>query len=218
MTLFHNRAARLLTLLLVVQGGAYYAVALRQETASPATPLSDFTRQSKEWMTVKEYEIDKETQTVLRADDTLNRSYINLVSRKQASLFIAFFKTQRYGQAPHSPKNCLPGSGWEPKEAGTIQIDVPDWQTPITINKYIVARGDQQTVVFYWYHSHSRVIASEYFAKMWLVLDAIHYRRSDTSLVRVLIPVGDDHADAAVQTGVDFIRALFPDLVHWFPQ
>ena len=51
---------------------------------------------------------------VLRADDTLNRIY--RLRAASSYLFIAYFKTQRYGQSPHSPKNCLPGSGWEPVE------------------------------------------------------------------------------------------------------
>src|ERR1039458_6324331 len=104
----------------------------------------------------------KEVQDVLRADDTLSRDYVNLAATAKASLLIAFFKTQRYGQAPHSPKNCLPGAGWEPTESGTIRIAVPEWQEPIVVNRYVVAHGEDKVLAIYWYQGRHRVIASEY--------------------------------------------------------
>ena len=126
---------------------------------------------------------------MLKADDSLNRVYISPERNAGASLFIAFFRTQRYGQSPHSPKNCMPGAGWQPMEDTKISIAIPGRDTPIVINKYVIAHGDEQSVVLYWYQSHNRVIAGEYSAKFWLVADAIRYSRSDTALVRVIVPV-----------------------------
>ena len=125
---------------------------------------------------------------MLKADDTLNRVYVSPDAKTTASLMIAFFRTQRYGQSPHSPKNCLPGSGWQPIEDQKLAIDIPGRDAPIVINKYVISHGDEQAVVLYWYQSHNRVIAGEFAAKFWLVADAIRYSRSDTALVRVNRP------------------------------
>jgi hypothetical protein len=48
-------------------------------------------------------------QDVKIDQDTLNRVYLSRERNASAFLFVAFFKTQRYGQAPHSPKNCPAG-------------------------------------------------------------------------------------------------------------
>jgi EpsI family protein len=161
--------------------------------------------------------MEKEIQDVLKADDTLNRVYVNPSRTDFAFLFVAYFKTQRYGQAPHSPKNCLPGSGWEPVETGRETINVPGWNAPIVTNRYVVEHGDEKSVVLYWYQTHSRIIASEYWAKFWLVVDSIRYRRSDTALVKIVVPVRDNNIGAATATGVQLIQAVFPSLLRQLP-
>jgi len=215
--ILRGKYARLLTIVLVVQGGVYYGVRSRSELIPALLPLSLFPVQLGGWQMAKDYPIDKETQDVLRADDTLSREYVNLPAAVSASLFIAFFKTQRYGQAPHSPKNCLPGAGWEQIESGTISIAVPEWEGPIVVNRYFVAHGEDKVLAIYWYQGHHRVIASEYSAKFWLVMDAIRYNRSDTSLVRVTVPVRDNDTDTATKTGVAFVQTLFPALLKHLP-
>jgi EpsI family protein len=215
--IWHGKYAGLLTIVLVVQGAAYYGVMSRSELTPPAAPLALFPVQLGAWQMAREFTIDKETRDVLRADDMFSRDYVDLPAGTDASLLIAFFKTQRYGQAPHSPKNCLPGAGWEPTENGTLSIAVPVWQDPIVVNRYVVAHGEDKVLTIYWYQGRNRVIASEYWAKFWLVMDAIRYRRSDTSLVRVMVPVRDNDTDTATKTGVAFVQALFPALLRQLP-
>ena len=66
-------------------------------------------------------------------------------------------------------------------------------------------------MTLYWYQSHNRVIASEYSAKFWLVADSIRYHRSDTSLVKVVVPVRNNDAETATRTAVEFVQAIFPE-------
>jgi EpsI family protein len=208
---------RILALALLLQAVAYYAVASRQEMTPPVTALSEFPRAYNGWKMEHEYPIEKEVQDVLRADDTLNRVYVNSRQTDSASLFVAFFKTQRHGQTPHSPKNCLPGSGWQPTEDGKISVSVPGRAAPIVVNKYVIERGEHRSLVLYWYQSHNRVIAGEFAAKLWLVADAIRYRRSDTALVRVIVPVNKTDA-VAEATALEFVAASYPEIVGRLPQ
>jgi EpsI family protein len=208
---------RVLALLLTLQAAAYYAVASRSEIIPEILPLTTLPASSGQWTAVREFPIEKETQDVLRADDTLSREYVHGANSQHAGLFIAFFKTQRFGQAPHSPKNCLPGSGWEPAEDSKLPVSVPGQDMPIVVNKYVVARGENKTVVLYWYQSHGHVIASEFAAKFQLVADAVRYRRSDTALVRVMVPV-QDSVEAAEKTAVVFTQAVYPDIAARLPQ
>src|SRR3982751_2840167 len=124
MELLKRRPARILTVLLLLQAVAYYAVASRRDIIPNVAPLSMFPAVFQGWNLEHEFPMDEEVQKVLRADDTLNRVYVNPATRTSASLMIAFFCTQRYGQSPHSPKNCLPGSGWQPIEDTKISVDV----------------------------------------------------------------------------------------------
>jgi len=217
MNLLSSRYARAVTVFLLVQGVVFYAVGLRAETTPPVVPLSTLANQLGSWQLYKEVQIDQETLDVLKADDTLNRVYVDPAKSASAFLFVAFFKTQRAGQSPHSPKNCLPANGYEPLESGPLEVAIPGRETPIVINRYLTARGDEKSVTLYWYQSHDRVIAGEFAARFWLIADSIRFRRSDTSLVKVVVPVRNNDADAATRTGVEFVKTLFPPLARQLP-
>jgi EpsI family protein len=214
-----NRTTVALTALLGLQGISYYATAARPELTPNPPPLSAFPQRVGAWQSIQDAPLEPEVLDVLKADDTLNRVYAKPGVNAPAYFFIAFFKTQRTGSTPHSPKNCLPGSGWEPIEKpGLVSIDVPGRSTPLVANRYVVARGDDKSVTIYWYQSHDRVIASEFAAKFWLIADAIRYRRSDTALVKVVIPVTEGSAQTATDEGVQFVRAAYPAVAAQLPK
>jgi len=216
MSWIRNRYVGILTLVLVVQTTLFYA-ASRGERVPASQPLDLFPAQLGNWREAQDYPIEQEIRDQLNADDLLNRLYTDPQSSVGAALFVAYFKTQRTGQSPHSPKNCLPGSGWEPDATGFLDVAVEGQPEPIRINRYVVSHGDQKSVVLYWYQSQRRVIASELSAKFWLVMDSIRYHRSDTALVRVTVPVVNNGQDAATQIGVSFVRMVFPVLKGYLP-
>jgi len=215
--MIRGRYAIALTVLLLLQGGFYYGVALRDEAGPVVGPLSAFPTVSGPWRMYKDVPIEKEVQDVLRADDTLNRIYVGPESNSAAFLFIAFFKTQRSGQTPHSPKNCLPGAGWEPMESAPVTITVPGRAQPVIANRYVVERGDDKSVVLYWYQSHNRIIAGEFEAKFWLIADSIRYHRSDSALVKVVVPANGGDTEAATKHAVDFVQSVFPAISKQLP-
>jgi EpsI family protein len=222
-----NKYARALTAALLLQIFAFYAVARRTEIVPVVGPLSRFPADFGRWTALRDFPTDPETQAVLRADDVLSRQYVDTTRARTCNeanhwsclvLFIAFFKTQRYGQAPHSPKNCLPGAGWEQVSAERPAITVPGESHPIVINNFVTEHGEDKSVSLYWYQSHQRIIASEFSAKFYSIVDSIRYHRSDTAIVRVIIPVAGGNIDAAVQTGYAFVRAIFPALLRQLPE
>jgi len=212
-----NRYTLVLTAVLALQAGFFYAVAGRPENVPAVAPLATFPASGGGFSMVKDVPLNQETRDLLRADDTLERVYVDTARGNRAVLFVAYFKTQRYGQSPHSPKNCLPGSGWEPISTDRPGIAVPGWSTPIVVNRYVVELGGEKSVILYWYQSHSRVIASEYSAKFWLVADALRYHRSDTALVRISVPADGGDVDGASSVAVRFAQAMFPQLLKHMP-
>lgn len=209
--------SRVLTLALVVQAVLVYTLS-RGEAAPHMRPLSTFPSSISGWMVTNEGVIEKEVLDVLRADDVVNRVYTRAGSGESVSFFVAYFKTQRAGQAPHSPKNCLPGSGWVPSESRVVSVPVAGRPEPLEVNRYVVARGGAKSVVMYWYQSRGRVVASEYKAKIYLVLDSIRYHRSDTALVRVVVPVNGRGEEAATRTATNFIQTIFDPLRSQLPE
>lgn len=216
MSWIRNKYAGILTLVLVVQAALFYA-ALHGERVPAGQPLDMFPARLGSWHELQNYPVEQEIKDQLKADDLLNRLYGDPESHAGAGLFVAYFKTQRTGQSPHSPKNCLPGSGWEPEATGLLDVAVEGQPEPIRINRFVVSHGDEKSVVLYWYQSPRRVIASEFSAKFWLVMDSIRYHRSDTALVRVTVRVANNDADAATRIGVSFVGTVFPVLKGYLP-
>ncbi len=219
MTPKSSRYARIASALLLLQIFAFYAVASRAENTPLVGPLSMFPSAFSGWSAIRDYPIEQETLDVLRADDTLDRLYAEPATGRAAILFIAYFKTQRYGQSPHSPKNCLPGAGWEPVPGMSSResLAVSGEKQPILINKFVTEHGEDRSVTLYWYQSHGRVIPGEFSAKFWSIADSIRYRRSDTAIVKVTVAVNDGNVDAATRAGYDFVRAVFPRLLVQLP-
>src|ERR1051326_1164057 len=176
----------ILTIVLFRQAGVFYGFS-RGEKVPNYRPFETFPEKINGWKLDQRVVIDQDTKNVLRGDDYISAWYSDPAGR-DAELFVAFFKSQRYGQAPHSPKNCLPGSGWVWTVSDEIPVSVPGRAEPITVNRYIISRGELKSVVLYWYQSRDRVVASEYKAKVFVVADALRYNRTDTSLVRVVVP------------------------------
>jgi EpsI family protein len=209
------KPALIVTLVLFTQAGVFYGFA-RSEKTPDYRPFNTFPEQLNGWKLAQKGVITDDVKTVLRGDDYISAWYSDS-SDRIADLFVAFFKSQRYGQAPHSPKNCLPGSGWIWTVSDEIPVSIPGRAEPIKVNRYIIAKGDAKSVVLYWYQTRDRVVASEYKAKIFVVADAMRYNRTDTALVRVVVPVRDGKEQVAEATGVDFIKAFFSTLRSYLP-
>lgn len=156
--------------------------------------------------------IDPDVATVIGADDYINREYRG--SEQPIELYFGYYKDQRSGDAIHSPKNCLPGQGWEPVRSALVQIGSPGH--PALVNEYIVEQGQERDLVLYWYQTHRRTIASEYWAKFWLVDDAVHERSTDGALIRIWTTAEDGEAKAKGR-GIDFARRVYPQISGFLP-
>jgi EpsI family protein len=166
----------------------------------------------------RDVRVDPRYVDALKADDMLTRSY-TATGLPTVWLYVAYFESQRQGQTIHSPKNCLPGSGWTQKESRRETIDVGDGQQ-VNLNRFVVEKGFDHQLVLYWYQSHGRMVASEYVAKMDMVADAIKLNRTDGALVRVSLPIEDSDVGGteAERTAREFVGQIYPILKEYIPQ
>lgn len=124
-------------------------------------------------------------------------------------IYVGYYARQTQGKTIHSPKNCLPGSGWEPLASRVATIATP--AGPITVNRYLLKNQDQQAVALYWYQGRGRVEANEYVVKWDLLRDAALHHHTEEALVRVVVPVIGDE-DAAFKIAAQVAAALATSL------
>jgi EpsI family protein len=158
---------------------------------------------------------DPQTEGVLRADDYLSRNYA-LPDGRTASFYVGYYASQRTGATYHSPLNCLPGSGWEMDEAASVTIQPANGEPAFEANRYIVQNGDDKQLLIYWYQGRGRKVASEYWGKIYTVVDSVRLRRSDGSMVRVMMPIGRSE-EATLKAAVDLAAQIAPALPEFVP-
>lgn len=176
----------------------------------PVQPLDRLPMMISDWSGQRLADVDEASKRILGADDYLNRRYAR--GEGAVDLFVAFYAGQRQGDAIHSPRNCLPGAGWRPVSQTTVPFTAADGET-VTVNRYLIEKGPDRRVVYYWYHGRGRVVANEYVNKAWLVVDAMRTGRSDGALVRAMTPATvEGERDAK-----SFVQALFAPLTQVLP-
>jgi EpsI family protein len=178
--------------------------------------LKDFPKQIGVWeQTGGDEQFNKETLAVLRASDYLLRSYRNADGRV-VNFYAGYYASQRDGATYHSPLNCLPGSGWVMSEPGRITI-TPKGRPAFVVNKYLIQNGDHKELLVYWYQGRGRSVASEYWGKVYTVVDSVRMRRSDGAMVRITTTVNGSDA-AAVQAAIDLAASLAADSSTILPE
>jgi len=181
------------------------------------SPLSSFPRTLGPW-TSTDIPLAEDVRDVLGPGDFLLRGYSDRADGRGVNLFIAYFPSQRTGDTIHSPKNCLPGSGWTPVRSDRVTIAVRG-RAPFVANRYVIAQAQQRQLVLYWYWAHNRAVASEYAAKFYLISDSIRMRRTDGSLVRVTTPIAENESiESAQQTLLSFSSDVVPLLNTYVPR
>jgi EpsI family protein len=203
----------LIVAVLMVAAAGYLRVVSAADLVPEASGLSALPLQIEAWHGRDLGRLDQDTEAVLQADNYLLRRYTR--AGVPVDLFVAYYATQRSGHTIHSPLNCLPGTGWEwvDRRRGRISVGAG---RDIDINANIARKNGEQDLVYYWYQSHGRAIASEYRNRLLLVRDALTVHRSDGALVRVTaqaLPRTERSTDLTA-----FIRALYPVLARHLPE
>jgi EpsI family protein len=209
--------------LLMLGGAAYIAGASEAEAVPPRESFDAFPRVIGHWTGRDAPAFSEEILDFLGADDYVNRIYSS--PQGPVALYIGYYGSQREGDTIHSPLNCLPGAGWQPVSKQYIDVTVPasgarSADAGIRVNQVVVQKGLDRQTVLYWYQSHSRVVANEYWSKLFMVYDALRLNRSDAAMVRIVSPMigTDGDGDAlAVDRAKSFVTAMFPLLEKFLP-
>lgn len=176
--------------------------------AALARPLSAIPLELDGWRGEDDPPLRQEVVASLGATAHLARTYRR--GSRSANLFVAYYANPRAGETMHSPKHCLPGGGWEPIELATLPLETQ--QGRVEINKYVLYRAGDQSIVLYWYQTPQRVIASEYTSKLWLVWDTLRRKPTGSSIVRITLP----GRPGALEDGLELAASAVREVAHCY--
>lgn len=138
---------------------------------------------------------------------------------------VSYYDRQTQGKTIHSPKNCLPGAGWEVLRGSTTKVVANG--TAYDVNRFVLKNGAAVAVAYYWYQGRGRVVASEYRVKWNLLHDAAVLGHTEEALVRIVVPVragqggvnlnSDRSFAAANALGTEIAALLITDVTKVLP-
>jgi EpsI family protein len=154
----------------------------------------------------------------LKLDDYLLSDYV-VASQPPINLYVAYYGSQRKGDAVHSPRSCLPGGGWEVQEFGQRQIPGVRYNgQPVIVNRAVVELGEQRSLVYYWFVQRGRILTNEFAVKWYLFWDSMTKHRTDGALVRLVVPLprasGEVEGDRELAAFVGAVSNALPEYVR----
>ncbi|VVS93984.1 exosortase C-terminal domain/associated protein EpsI [Desulfoluna spongiiphila] len=209
----HGRMVCLVLVMLVA------AVAIRGMHLTESVPLKQsfeaFPMEIGPWIG-ETSRFDEKIYEALGVDDSILGTY-RTARGDAVQLYIGYYHSQKKGDLIHSPKNCMPGSGWAITHSSLEEVGGTGPGDTFQAIKLFIENGGERHVVLYWFQSRGRIISSEYMQKIYLVVDSIFKRRTDGSFVRLISPVRGGDADAATQQLKAFAHDLAPVLHAYLP-
>lgn len=208
----YQRTITIIFIFLITAGLTGFAS--HSERIAPNKPFSDFPLSIDQWKGVKG-ELDQKIFNILGVEDYLIADY-RKDSKEWVNLYVGFYQSQKEGDIIHSPKNCMPGSGWKIIDTSIEPVLMEQTGNSMNVIKLMLQKGTKKQIVFYWFQSRGRIITSEYMQKIWLVIDSITKHRTDGSFVRMISPVVIDE-QTTIQVLKNFVNKAFPILNEHIP-
>lgn len=198
--------------LLCVAGIISSLVSARPETSQPRPHFAEFPTRIGEWRGQSSL-LDPETEKALALDDYLLADYYRR-NGEAVNFYVAYSASQRKGDSLHSPRNCIPGSGWQISEYRQIKSVYGG----LPVNRVVIKKGPAKQLVYYWFDEQGQDFANEYWARFYRLTDSILENRTDAALVRLVTDIKPDEseldADRRLQS---FMQAALPALEKFVP-
>jgi exosortase D (VPLPA-CTERM-specific) len=202
-------------LVLLCAGGiGAYAISGRQEIIPERRRFVEFPIRIDDWRGEPSV-LDPGTEKVIKVDDYILSDY-SRANGDAVNLYVAYYASQRSGESPHSPTVCIPGGGWVITKVQEVNYVERGKTQPL--NRVVINKGPDRELVYYWFDERGRIITSEYWAKIYLLIDAIEKNRTDGALVRLTTPIkrseSEEDADRRLES---FMSSALPRLAAFLP-
>lgn len=161
--------------------------------------------------------MDPSVAEVLNADDTIVAN-VSTEDGRYFNIYLAYLLERGDGRAWHSPRQCIPGGGWQIASHDVLKNTIADG-TVINYNRLVIENRNHRQVVYYWYDQRGRDIANEFVMKIWLIYDSLTRKRGDGALVRLITPVTSEGGiEAADRLLLDAMARIEPVLPKYIPE
>lgn len=205
---------RFIVLYILIALAAVY-VYTRSEVAVPVNqPLSEFPQRAGDWVMTGQARFDERVLAVLLPTDYLSRSYAN-ESGERVSLYIGYHGGGPDSGPIHSPKQCLPGSGWNRLHAESRDLQVASGS--MSYVQAVYQKDTQKQMFLYWFQVRDRFLTNEYFLKLAMAKNSFLSNRRESSFIRLSVMVDESEAEAR-RVGEDFIQAFLPAIREFLPE
>ncbi len=206
------------SLLVLIGVATSYALPQRVELQQARADFSTFPMSLGSWQG-EGGKIESIYLDVLQLDDYILADY-HRPAQPGVNLYVAYYATQRKGQATHSPRTCIPGGGWQIVSLDRYAVaNVTHNGRPLMVNRTFIKMGDYRQLVYYWFEQRGRDLTNEYAVRWYIFWDALTRNRTDGALVRLTteVPVGEDIADADRRLA-EFAQIASPQLKEFVPE
>jgi exosortase D (VPLPA-CTERM-specific) len=189
----------------IVAGGLLAVAAVAAPTIDPVEfppppsrqQLVDFPLELGGWTGVAS-PMERHYLDALAVDDYVMADY-TATDRRPVNVYVAYYLSPKKGRSSHSPKQCIPGGGWEITSFEPTRMDqVSEVRSGQQINRVVVQKDGYKQIVYYWFKQRDRWITSEYLVKFFLFWDSLTRHRADGALVRLSSSVYPGENEAIV--------------------
>jgi EpsI family protein len=212
----HSRGVTAYMPALILFVGFLFVLNVQDQQAVPLAGRLETVLSSVEGMRIQDQVVSDEERRVAGMSDYVARLYWRDTTLAFTT-YVGYYDRQTQGKTIHSPRNCLPGAGWEVLRSGTSTVTSASG--PHTINHYLLKNGATVAVVYYWYQGRGRIVANEYRVKLNLLRDAALEGHTEEALVRVVVPVAPDDTNnvRADELGIRIAARLMDDVARVLP-
>jgi EpsI family protein len=178
--------------ILVIGLSGFYAAELRsaRRVAGDVPALEQLPRELNGWEG-QDLPANPEVEAVLGADASLNRQF-RRSDGAEVGFYLAYFATQKVNSQIHSPRNCLPGAGWQVESIGRRTLRLGGVDRPVAWMQISSKRRVHE--VAYWFCTRSGRLSGEYALKWDLVKCSLAGQPTNAAMVRYDAAISDSSA------------------------
>lgn len=207
------RRTRFLVVALLLAGSWAYMFLHRDMEVPLDRPFLEFPAVHAAWRMIGQSTLSPGVLQVLRPTDYLNRRYMDAAGNR-VDFYLSYFDGGRSTGGIHSPKNCLPGSGWMELSSQPTTVELNGRKLKLV--KAVYGMGDTHDLMLYWFDVRGHSLTNEYSLKLMELLGSAIHRRRDESFVRIVVPI-QGNPQQAYQTGLRFIEDFYPVIRNFLP-